>query len=68
MKRIFSVLLSCFLLTSIPAWQAAAETTSNTERSINTEAALPLLVKQLPKTKLNKMPVLVDKIARNKTC
>ena len=63
MKRIFSVLLSCLLLCSITTWQAHAETVSDAKSSINTEAALPLLVKQLPKTKLNKMSVLVDKIA-----
>jgi urea transport system permease protein len=61
------VLLHCVLLSSITAWQvSAAETTSHSTSGMNADAALPQLVKQLPNTKLSKMPVLVDKIASTK--
>ena len=60
MTRIFSVLLSCII-----SWQTLANTQDiNTVTSANTDSTLAVLVKQLPKTKLNKMAPLVDKIAK----
>jgi urea transport system permease protein len=63
MKRIFSVLLSCII-----SWQALADTqdvsiNQSSESKSLTSSALSQLVKQLPTTKLNKMPSLVEKIA-----
>lgn len=61
MKRIFSVLLSCFI-----SWQAIANEEINTTKNSDTDSALPKLVKQLPSTKLKKMAPLIEKIAQVK--
>ena len=56
MKRIFSVLLCCFVFLHTQTF--AQESVSNID------PALLELTKQLPKTKLNKMAILIEKIAQ----
>ncbi len=59
MKQIFSVLLSCIL-----SWQVLASTQDlDAFQRTDTDSDLSQLVNQLPKTKLKKMPSLVEKIA-----
>jgi urea transport system permease protein len=58
MLRLFSVLFSCLL-----SWHVLAE---NAPSAPNTDPSLANLVKQLPKTKLNKMAPLLEKISQTK--
>jgi len=56
MLRIFSVFICCVM-----AWQGIANPI-DTHKNTNTEAELTSLFKKLPKTKLSKMPVLIEQI------